>query len=50
MICLGFLNKDGQFNQPQAENLIEQLSNTNSNFSPKIKILVIVPTATFSTC
>jgi hypothetical protein len=26
------LNKDTQFNQPQLENLIEQLSNTNSDF------------------
>jgi hypothetical protein len=32
MNCLGFLNKDAQFNQPQPENLIEQLSNTNSDF------------------
>jgi hypothetical protein len=44
---LGFLNKDAQFKQPQAENLIEQLSNTNSKFSPKIQILVIVRSATF---
>ncbi len=32
MNFLNLLNKDAQFNQPQPENIIEQLSNTNSSF------------------
>jgi hypothetical protein len=43
----GLLNADAQFNQPQPENQIDQLSNTNSDFSPKIIRVVIVRSATF---
>ncbi len=47
MNFLGFLNANAQFNQPQPENLNDQLSNINSDFSPKIKKVVIVRGATF---
>ncbi|WP_335108244.1 hypothetical protein [Nostoc sp.] len=47
MNFLGFLNANAQFNQPQPENLNDQLSNTNSDFSPKLKKVVIVRGATF---
>ncbi|MEH1922953.1 hypothetical protein [Nostoc sp.] len=48
MNFLGLLNANAQFNQPQPENLNDQLSNTNSDFSPKIKKAVIVRGVTFS--
>lgn len=47
MNFLGLLNTNAQFKQPQPENLNDQLSNTNSDFSPKIKKVVIVRGATF---
>lgn len=47
MNFLGLLNANAQFNQPQPENLNDQPSNTNSDFSPKIKKVVIVRGATF---
>lgn len=47
MNFLGFLNANAQFNQPQPENRNDQLSNTNSDFSPKLKKVVIVRSATF---
>lgn len=47
MNFLGFLNANAQFNQPQPENLNDQLFNTNSDFSPKLKKVVIVRGATF---
>ena len=48
MNFLGLLNANAQFNQPQPENLNDQLSNINFNFSPKIQRAVIVHVATFS--
>ncbi|MBC1220034.1 hypothetical protein GNF10_31670 [Nostoc sp. UCD121] len=48
MNFLVLLNANAQFNQPQPENLNDQLSNTNSDFSPKIKKVIIVRIATFS--
>ena len=50
MNFLGLLNANAQFNQPQPENLNDQLSNTHSDFSPKIKKAIIVRVATFSQC
>jgi hypothetical protein len=48
MNFLVLLNANAQFNQPQPENLNDQLSNTNSDFSPKIKKAIIVRGATFT--
>ncbi|MEH2364666.1 hypothetical protein [Nostoc sp.] len=50
MNFLGLLNANARFNQPQAENLNDQLSNTNSDFLPKIKKAVIVRVTTFLEC
>ncbi|BDI20373.1 hypothetical protein ANSO36C_61750 [Nostoc cf. commune SO-36] len=50
MNFLGLLNANAQFNQSQPKNLNDQLSNTNSEFSPKIKKVVIVRSDTFSLC
>ncbi len=47
MNFLGLLNANAQFNQLQPENLNDQLSNTNFNFSPKIQRAVIIHAATF---
>ncbi|MEH2047607.1 hypothetical protein [Nostoc sp.] len=47
MNFLGLLNANAQFNQPQPENLNDQLSNTNSDFSPKVKKVNIVRGDTF---
>ncbi len=48
MNFLGLLNANAQFNQPQPKNLNDQRSNTDSEFSPKIKKATIVRVATFS--
>jgi hypothetical protein len=50
MSFLGLSNANAQLNQPQPENLNDQLSNTNSDFSPKFKKAVIVRVATFLRC
>lgn len=50
MNFLGLLNANARFYQPQSENMNDQLSNTNSDFSPKIKKAVIVRVATFLQC
>lgn len=47
MNFLGLLNANAQLNQPQPENLNDQLSNTNFNFSPKIQRGVILRITTF---